>query len=121
MTSAPLPYSAYGGHKFGDDGMRNVFQLTLMDVEKKRHRIQAAEISKICQPIHRPTVPRKVLDSLLHVQLADNLGLSNAINIDILIGNDLFWTFVTVKDAIEFESYDQFVAINSVFGYMFMG
>ncbi|XP_068232198.1 uncharacterized protein [Palaemon carinicauda] len=101
ITSAPMPYSSFGGHSSGKNEHRNVYELKLWDSDKKVVRIIAAEIPRICQPLVRPIVPDSVLNSFSHVVLADDYHQDSPIEIDILIGLDFYWTLISPVDAFQ--------------------
>ncbi|XP_068215832.1 uncharacterized protein [Palaemon carinicauda] len=118
ITSAPMPYSSYGGHSSGKNEHRNVYELKLWDSDKKVVRITAAEIPRICQPLVRPIVPDSVLNSFSHVVLADDYHHDSPIEIDILIGLDFYWTQISPVDAFQI---NHVVAMKSLFGYVLSG
>ena len=118
ISSAPLPYSSFGGHGAGKNEHRNVFELRLRNSDKKMVPVIAAEIPKICQPLFRPVVPYSVLDFFSNVELADDYLHDSPIEIDILIGLDYYWTLISPVDALQV---DHIVAMKSVFGYVLSG
>ncbi|XP_068229312.1 LOW QUALITY PROTEIN: uncharacterized protein [Palaemon carinicauda] len=118
ITSAPMPYSSFGGHSSGKNEHRNVYELKLWDSDKKVVRIIAAEIPRICQPLVRPIVPDSVLNSFSHVVLADDYHHDSPIEIDILIGLDFYWTLISPVDAFQI---NHVVAMKSLFGYVLSG
>ena len=118
ITSAPIPYSSFGGHSSGRSEHRNIFELKLWGSDEQVVPIIAAEIPKICQLLVSPVLPHLVLNSFKHVDLADDYCHDSPIEIDVLIGLDLYWTLISPADAFQI---DHVVAMKSVFGYMLSG
>lgn len=88
ITSAPMPYSSFGGHSADRNEHRKVFELKLWDSDKKVVPIIAAEIPRIYQPLVWPVAPYSALDFFSHVELADDYHHDSAIEIDVLVGVD---------------------------------
>ena len=119
VGSTYIPYSSFGGHKSSHRKPSNVYELNILDLENKVHTILAAEIPVICQPLIRPSVSPDALQPFQHVRLADEYDRgTEPLEIDILIGLEKYWDFITPKDAVVAGG---LVALKSPFGYVLSG
>lgn len=118
ISSEANSYSAFGGYKSGKNILSNIFELQVLDSTNVPHSLRAIEVPMIAEPLLRPIVPSRLLDKFSHVHLADDYINNHQVQIDILIGLDLYWNLVSVSDAIET---DGLVALKSVFGYVLSG
>ncbi|XP_064081091.1 uncharacterized protein LOC135197843 [Macrobrachium nipponense] len=104
ITSAPMPYSSFGGHSSGKNEHRNVYELKLWDSDKK------------LVPYHwLAEIPRNVSP---WVGLSDDYHHDSPIEIDTLIGLDFYWALISPEDAFQI---NHVVAMKSVFGYVLSG
>ena len=112
-----IPYSAFGGSSSPDE-LRNMYSVTLLDRNGNPITIKAAEIPIICQPLIKPLIPAQHLAEFAHLSLADDYQQNEVLEIDILIGLDLYWKFIDPTDAIK---KDNLVAMQSKFGWTLSG
>ena len=66
-------------------------------------------VASICPPLRRHRVSREIMQSLSHLPLADDYGIDRDLSIDILIGVDNYWRFVSTnilkfEDLVDHES-----------------
>ena len=66
-----LSYSAIGGKCDSWYKLRSVYNLELLDPQGQAHSLSAVEVSSICGPIERSSVPQYILKELHHLSLAD--------------------------------------------------
>ena len=118
VASEPISYSAFGGSNSNRSKQSNIFDLVLLDCNNAPHSLVAAEIPKICQPLLRPTIPTKLLNTFSNVQLADNYLNNSHMDIDILVGLDAYWKLMIPGNIIQAEG---IVAQKSVFGWVLSG
>lgn len=118
VTSKYTSYSAFGNKKSQDIKERNVYNVNLTDTQGKNHSVHAVEVTSICPPLRRQRVPDDVLQSFSHLQLAEDYGHDRDLTLDILIGVDNYWRFISVES---FVRYDDLVAHESVFGWILSG
>ncbi|KAK4324412.1 hypothetical protein Pmani_004972 [Petrolisthes manimaculis] len=118
ITSKYTSYSAFGNKKSQGSQERNVYDVKLIDREGNNHSVFAVEVTTICPPLSRQRVPYDVLRSLSHLQLADDYGHDRDLTLDILVGVDNYWRFVSADNVVRF---DDLVAHESKFGWILSG
>ena len=118
ITKKRLPFSAFGGTSSDPKEDRNVYNITLYDSKKNKISINVAEISTICQPLHRPRVPVEELNQFTHLDLADNYMEACNMEIDLLIGLDYYWSFIEAASAVKGKN---LVAMKCPFGWTLSG
>lgn len=82
--------------------------------------VQLVETNKICPSIHREAIPSNLLDCryLQGIYLAEDYTKSSDDEIDVLIGLDYYWDFVTGKVK---RQRNKPVAVESILGWMLQG
>lgn len=118
VTSMYTSYSAFGNKKSQGSKERNVYDVSLIDRQGSNHSMFAVDVMSICPPLRRQRVPDDVLQSLTHLQLADDYGHDRNLTLDILVGVDNYWRFVSIDNVVKFED---LVAHESVFGWILSG
>lgn len=118
VTSKYTSYSAFGNKKSQGSKERNVYDVNLLDTQGHNHSVCAVEVMSICPPLRRQRVPEEVLQSLSHLPLADDYGHDRDLTLDILVGVDNYWRFVSADSAVRL---DDLVAQKSVFGWILSG
>ena len=119
LGSKRVSYAAFGGSRSDED--RAVYRLNVSGANLSRpstHSFSAIQVPMICPPLSRPPVPSSRLQSLMDLELADNLLEGDKLSVDILCGLDVFWTLVRPGSARES---DGVVALESVFGWVLSG
>ncbi|XP_076038999.1 uncharacterized protein LOC143024115 [Oratosquilla oratoria] len=115
VTSKYTSYSTFGNKKSQNRKERNVYDVKVIDTQGNPHSILAVEVETICPPLSRQGIPSNVLQSLSHLQLADDYGRDRDLTLDILVGVDNYWHFVSTENLIRCE---ELVAFESVFGWI---
>ena len=80
-------------------------------------RIELVEVPVLCAPLMRPSVEAH-LQSFHHVEMADNISSETPLQIDILIGQDTYWSLVRTG---LIRSPEGLVAQETVFGWVLSG
>lgn len=118
VTSKYTSYSAFGNKKSQGGKERNVYDVSLIDTQGYKHSVFAVEVMSICPPLRRQRVPDDVMQSLSHLQLADDYGHDRDLTLDILVGVDNYWRFVSADSVVKF---GDLVAHESLFGWILSG
>ncbi|XP_076057231.1 uncharacterized protein LOC143034768 [Oratosquilla oratoria] len=118
VTYKYTSYSTFGNKKSQNRKERNVYDVKVIDTQGNPHSILAVEVETICPPLSRQRIPSDVLQSLSHLQLADDYGSDRDLTLDILIGVDNYWHFVSTENLLRC---DDLVAFESVFGWILSG
>ena len=118
--SAEMSYDAFGGGK--GDGVYDVFELQLatatLRVPAAQLKLEAVRVPVICAPRQRPSVPVHLLDAFSHLPLADDYTENQDQQVDILVGQDQYWSLVRTG---LFRSPEGLVAQETVFGWVLSG
>ncbi|KAK4322472.1 hypothetical protein Pmani_006812 [Petrolisthes manimaculis] len=109
---------AFANKKSQGSQDRNVYDVKLIDSEGNNHSVFAVEVTTICPPLSRQRVPYDVLRSLSHLQLNDDYGHDRDLTLDILVGVDNYWRFVSADNVVRF---DDLVAHESKCGWILSG
>lgn len=82
--------------------LSNIFELQILNSANVPHSLRVIEVPVVSELLLRPVVPRKLLEIFSHVHLAHVYTLHNhEVHIGILVGLDLYWSLVSLSDAIE--------------------
>ena len=111
-------YSGFGNKKSQGNKERNVYDVNLIDTIGNNHSVFAVEIMSVCLPLSHQRVPSDVLQSLSHLPLADDYGHDRDLILDMLVGVDNYWKFVSADSVMRFED---LVAHKSMFGWILSG
>ena len=117
--SVEMSYAAFGGSK--SSGVCNVFELELTGSNLSVpvvQKIQAVEVPVICAPLMRPSVETHLLQFFAHVEMADDLSSGTPHQIDILVGQDTYWSLVRTG---LIRSPEGLVAQETAFGWVLSG
>ena len=110
-------FSTFGGRS--KVSKSKMYSLSVKGRAEQAVEIQVAEVPVICLPLVRPSVAKDVIDSL-DVELADEFkSEASDLVIDILIGQDLFWSLM--MDSIKRVPDSMITAQESVFGWVLSG
>ena len=74
--------------------MKSVYDIELLDPQGQAHSLSAVEVSSICGPIERTSVPQHILEEFHHLPLADEYSNEFNLRLQILVGLDYFWSFI---------------------------
>ena len=112
-------YAAFGGAKAPQSDVKNVYALNVKGTRKGNGTLIAVEVPTICAPMYRPTIPLSKLAFCGRVDLVDT-GVKDgeSVTIDILVGLDQYWKYVTGGVLIGVEG---LVAQETTFGWMISG
>ena len=119
--SVEMRYAAFGGGK--GDGVFNMYDLTVTASDvvcspPAVHNIEAVCVPAISSPLQRPSVPAHQLDRFSHLPLADSYSSDSTLQIDILVGQDQYWSLV---GAGLYRTPEGLVAQETVFGWVLCG
>ena len=120
IRNSDISFSTFGGRSHGSK--TKVYGLSLQTVSGQEVSVELSEVPMICLPLARPMVDQKFLAEFDHLDLAyDFAGQSvdGDMIIDILVGQDLFWTLMLGK--IFRGEKSGVVAQESVFGWVLSG
>ena len=113
-----IPFNAFAGFKSKKGVERDIYELKLLNSQNQVLKFKAAEIPIICEPLTRTEVPKSILNSFSHLPLADDFDENSPLEIDILVGLQMYWDIISVTDAVKV---DDVVALNTEFGYVLSG
>ena len=117
--SVEMTYAAFGGGK--SQSVCDMYDLELTGANLSVpvvQRIEAVEVPVICAPLTRPSVEAHLLQSFSHVELADDCASETPHQIDILVGQDTYWSLVRTG---LIRSPEGLVAQETVFGWVLSG
>ena len=117
--SLEMTYAAFGGGK--GDGVFDMFELQLTASNASLpavHNMEAVRVPIICTPLQRPRIPAQQLATFSHLPLADTYLSGDAQPIDILVGQDQYWSLVGSG---LYRSPEGLVAQETVFGWVLCG
>ena len=117
LNSKYSTYSSFGNSNVSNSQIRNVYDLNLIYIGGNKHSLPAVEVDVICPPLRRRKVSKEIIHSLSHLKLADDYDVNRDLNIDILIGVDYYWKFVSTNS---FKCQD-IVAHETMFGWILSG
>ena len=113
-----VSYASFGQTDKGSSSLRNVFSLNLKHANSDNcSSIAAIEIPVICTPIFCPSISEQDLYQFKGLNFANNYKTNQRITIDILVGMDLYWSFVKSTMI----GTDNFVALETLFGWILSG
>ena len=118
ISNECLSYSAFGDGKASKGNVCNVYDLTLIDIQGNCHSLIASAIPDICAPLFRPCVPSEIITEFSSLQLVDDYMNNRNVNVDILIGLNAYWQFISPDGALRCGNV---VAQDSVFGWVLSG
>lgn len=117
-SSEYISYSSFGECKKSNPTLSNIYDLQLMDGKGSMHSLLVKEIPVICSPLIRPSVPVESLHAFNSLEFADEYGQNRELSIDILIGLDAYWRFMSPNNSLSVEG---LVAQESLFGWVLSG
>ena len=112
-------FSTFGGRSHGAKSKVYSLDLSPEGTNDKKVGIDLAEVPVICLPLPRPVVDPSVLGNFDHLDLAYDCRDEDDVSIDILIGQDLFWSLM-IGNCFRDEK-SGVVAQESVFGWVLSG
>ena len=113
-----VSYSSFEDNRASKGKFSNVYDVTLIDAKGLCHSLIASAIPDICAPLFRPSVPGEIIREFSSLQLADDYLNNRHVTVDILIGLNAYWKFITVNKAVQF---GDLVAQETVFGWVLSG
>ena len=113
-----ISFSTFGGETATKPTLRSVYDLQLLDSSGSTISLSAVEVPFICEPLKRTRIPQDVLQQFMQLPLADNYGIEEAREIQILVGLDAYWDLMDHTQAIR---RDGLVANLTSFGYVLSG
>ena len=117
IKTSKANFSTFGGSCHSSK--TKVFELSVKGATGKETNFQVSEVPVICLPLSNPRVPTSILRKFGSLCLADDFVDRRFMKIDILIGQDLFWTLMHGNIS-RVDDYD-IVAQESVFGWVVSG
>ncbi|XP_064102656.1 uncharacterized protein LOC135212813 [Macrobrachium nipponense] len=118
LTSEYLSFSAFGGGKASKADLCSIYEVMSLGANNHKYSFKVAEINVICPPLCRTKVDPRCLEPFQHVNLADEYGSNRKIQVDMLIGLDLYWKLMIPNKVI---CHEGLVAQESVFGWVLSG
>ena len=93
VKSTETRFSTFGGRSYSSKS--KVYEMYVKGANGDAELIQATEVPVICSPLSRPNIESEMLAQFNHLPLADELlGQNQNVRIDLLIGQDLFWSLM---------------------------
>ena len=110
-------YCGFGQSSATTPAVRDVYSISLIDVNGNAHNICLTEDPVLCADLRSPPIPSNLLTSLGDVPL---ITVSPGVDtkIDIILGMDVYWRFVTGKTK---RLTDSLVAEQTLFGWIVSG
>ena len=113
-----VSYGAFGGENASPASLSSVYQVEFRDLDGQFHKLELAEIPVICPPLERTPIPDQVMEQFRGLVLADEYGVHATYQVDVLIGQDYYWSLV---DYLQGRRYGALVALPTPFGYLVSG
>lgn len=118
LRMTEVSFSTFGGRSHGSRS--KVFSMALRGEHSSTNvDIELTEVPVICLPLAKPVVDSKLLEEFEQLELAYDFSSSDGLNIDILIGQDLFWSLMSGK--VHKGEKSGIVAQESIFGWVLSG
>ena len=93
VRNTDVSFSTFGGRSHGTRS--KVFEMDLADLSvDSQVSVELTEVPIICLPLSKPEIDSSILSRFGHLELAYDHAKSSDLNIDILIGQDLFWSLM---------------------------
>lgn len=120
VKNQQVSFSTFGGRSHGSKS--RVFSVSLYGRSGlKEKQVELTEVPVICSPLSRPSVSSKVFKGFEHLDLAfDYCEVGQPLNIDVLIGQDLFWELMG-DGVYRHPVFENVVAQESLFGWVIQG
>ncbi|XP_066956301.1 uncharacterized protein [Macrobrachium rosenbergii] len=118
LTSEYLSFSAFGGGKASKADLCSIYEVMSLGANNHKYSFKVAEINVICPPLCRTKVDPKCLEPFAHLNLADEHGSNRKIQVDMLIGLDLYWKLMLPNKIV---CHEGLVAQETVFGWVLSG
>ena len=119
VKQTSVSFATFGGRSHGSKTKMYQFSMKGLCCSDEV-TVQLPEVPVICLPLGKPKVDSALLEEFDHLDLAfDYKDSSPHVTIDILIGQDLYWSFI-LGDVFRSES-SNLVAQKSVFGWILSG
>ena len=85
------------GHSKGQDTMCKTVELGLLLKGEEMMRIQALVVPVICNPLTSQPISntKETYEHLADLELADSANEDDCLEVDALIGSDVYWSLVT--------------------------
>lgn len=112
---------SFGSGKASKEELRNIYNVELRGSQSGCGVISATEVPVVCAPIFRQKVPADILKEFGNLKLVEDYSQSNMVNIDILIGLDHYWKFITPEIVSLPDSNLGLVAQRTIFGWILSG
>ena len=120
VGSVEMCYAAFGEGR--GDGVYDTFELQLtanVSPSVPTVNIEAVRVPVICAPLRRPSLPESQLCHFSHLHLADTFcGPGDTLRIDILVGQDQYWSLVGMG---LYRTPEGLVAQETIFGWVVCG
>ena len=113
-----VSYGAFGGEMASPASLSSVFQVEFRDLDGRPHMLELAEIPIICPPLERTPIPAHILEGFRGLVMADEYSQHDTYQVDVLIGQDYYWTIV---DYVQGHRSGSLVALPTPFGYIVSG
>lgn len=118
--SERVSYCCFGSGKASTEEDRNVYSVELRGQKAGSGVISATEVPVVCAPLYRRQVPEEILMDMNRRNMAEDYSQEKRVKVDILIGLDQYWKFVTPECVVLRED-SGLVAQRTLFGWMLSG
>ena len=97
ISGIELLYIKTFGSSEGQHTMCETVELGLLLKNGDMMRIQALVVPIICNPLTLQPIshPKETYDHLVYLELADSVNAEDCLEVDALIGSDVYWSIVT--------------------------
>ena len=93
IGNSEVSFSTFGGGSH--DSKSKIFELCLKGMKGgEETKVELLEVPVICSPLAKPVVSAELLEKFEHLDLAYDFEGQGELNVDILIGQDLFWSLM---------------------------
>lgn len=121
VRNTEVSFSTFGGRRHGNKS--KVFNVGLSGAcqQDSQVSVELTEVPIICLPLSRPVLSSSVLSHFEHLDLAYDFANSQTLSIDVLIGQDLYWSLMCDNVFRDESCSAGIVAQESLFGWVLSG
>lgn len=118
VQSEPVSYVSFGNRKANKSVIRGIYEFDLQGRDRRRRKLVATEMPVICANISTACLNSEILEGFNNLELANSYSKSEIVTIDILIGLDYYWDFVSATKVMKING---IVAQETPFGWILSG
>lgn len=120
VRSERVGYCCFGSGKASKEEDRNVYSVELRGQKTGSGVITVTEVPVVCAPLYRRPVPEEILADMRRRNMAEDYRGGKRIQVDILIGLDHYWKFMT-SDCVALRDDKGLIAQRTLFGWIISG